>query len=84
MFVGVLNQQGFKQLAAQFYACERGENAEQQVRIGRFAKTSQDDQLKIILAVRTLGEKTFTLLDGLRQAGGRCGSAPAGYVKEEL
>ncbi|CAK0888916.1 unnamed protein product [Prorocentrum cordatum] len=67
-------------------ACEREEDAEQLARACRLAKTAQEDQVKMTVAVQTFGAKGHALLDGLRQAGGRHlrGSAPAGYMEEEL
>ena len=64
----------------------RLEDAEQFIRVCRITKAAQDDQMKLILGIQTLGERRFPLLDGLRQLGGRHlrGAAPPGYMEEEL
>ena len=84
--VGGSNQEKIKSLREDFNTCEKAEDAEQLIRVCRITKTAQEDQMKLILGIQTLGDRRFSLLDGLRQLGGRHlrGAAPLGYMEEEL
>ncbi|CAK0809922.1 unnamed protein product [Prorocentrum cordatum] len=80
------NMTAIKKLVEDFNACEKPEDAEQPIRVGRIAKTAQDDQVKLILGIQSLGDRRSPLLGGLRQLGGRHlrGAAPPGYMEENL